>query len=186
MKQKTEQLDELIEVAYRLRPLVEDIDSIGQTIVEALKNGSKLLTCGNGGSAADALHLAEELLGRYNRERRPLPAICICADASTITCVSNDFGYDHVFGRQVEALGTDGDILIGFSTSGNSKNVIDAFETARQKGIRSVLLGGKDGGLLKALADNSIIVPSMNTARIQEMHTFILHSWLELIDDEFC
>jgi D-sedoheptulose 7-phosphate isomerase len=178
------QLNELLDTVKKLGPILPDIEVCGTLLLNTLFEGSKLMTCGNGGSAADALHLAEELLGRYNRDRKPLPAICLSADASTITCISNDFGYESVFQRQLEAYAQTGDLLVGFSTSGNSRNVIRAFETARELGVKTILLGGKSGGKLMSLADYAIIIPSDNTARIQEMHTFILHSWLEQIDND--
>jgi len=180
------QLDELIKVARDMRSLLPKIEESGHIMARALRGGSKILTCGNGGSAADALHLAEELLGRYNRARRSLPAICLCADASTITCISNDFGYHCVFERQLEAYARAGDILVGFSTSGNSENVVRAFAKAKDLGLTTLFLGGKDGGEIQNLASLSIVVPSHNTARIQELHTFVLHSWLEYVDQLFC
>jgi phosphoheptose isomerase len=175
-------LDELILVAANAKPLTSISDHAGEIIVNSLKNGNKLITCGNGGSAADALHLAEELVGRYRVERRALPAICLCADVTAITCIGNDYGYDHIFERQIQALGKAGDVLVGFTTSGNSSNVNLAFQSARNMGITTVLLSGKDGGAARGVCDVEVIVPSYNTARIQEIHTVILHSWLERID----
>lgn len=160
------------------------VQSVGDAIVKCLRQGGKLLTCGNGGSAADALHLAEELVGRYDGERRALPAVCLNADVTALTCIGNDYGYDRVFSRQVEALGRAGDILVGFSTSGNSPNVLSAFKRCREIGVITVFLGGKSGGSAKGTCDHEIIVPSRTTARIQEVHTFILHQWLEVIDAE--
>lgn len=158
------------------------VAAAGEAILRALLQGGKLMTCGNGGSAADAMHLAEELVGRYHRERRALPAICLNADPTAITCICNDYGYENVFSRGVEALGKPGDVLVGFTTSGNSINVIRAFEAAKKLGITTVLLTGKDGGKARGTCDHEIIVPSRNTARIQEIHTFVLHQWLEAID----
>lgn len=160
-------------------------DKIAGTTVATLRAGGKILSCGNGGSAADAMHLAEELVGRYRGERRSLPAICLNADASALTCIANDFGYDEVFARQVEGLGAKGDLLVGFTTSGNSANVLRAFETARQRGVKTVALLGKDGGKAKGRADFEIIVDSDDTARVQEAHTLILHALLEVIEREF-
>ncbi|WP_419788555.1 D-sedoheptulose-7-phosphate isomerase [Mucilaginibacter sp. SP1R1] len=151
-------------------------------IQNSILNGGKLLTCGNGGSAADALHLSEELVGRYQAERRSLPAICLNADVTAITCIGNDYGFEQIFSRQVHGLGKPNDILVGFSTSGNSANVLAAFEQARRQGIVTIYLGGKKGGAMKGTCDHEIIVPSNTTARIQEVHTFILHQWLELLD----
>jgi len=185
MNDYASQLDELLDVGKKMIPILPQIEMCGSLILKVLLGGKKLMTCGNGGSAADALHLAEELLGRYNLDRKPLPAICLSADASTITCISNDFGYDAVFQRQLQAYAQTGDVLVGFSTSGNSPNVVRAFETAKNLGVNTIFLGGKSGGELLKLADYSVVVPSDNTARIQEIHTFILHTWLEQIDHRF-
>jgi D-sedoheptulose 7-phosphate isomerase len=176
-------LDELSLLLTRCKTLENTVTAALESIIDSLLRGRKILTCGNGGSAADALHLAEELVGRYEKDRRPLPAICLNADVTALTCIGNDYGYEHVFSRQVEALGGDGDVLVGFSTSGNSPNVVAAFRCAKERGLTTIFLGGKDGGLAKGLCRHEIIVPSSTTARIQEVHTFILHQWLEAIDD---
>ena len=160
-------------------------DKIATAFVRALRAGNKILTCGNGGSAADAMHLAEELVGRYRGKRRSLPAVCLNADASILTCIANDFGYDEVFARQLEALGAKGDVLVGFSTSGNSANVLRAFEAARPRNVITVALLGKDGGKAKGKADFELIVSSDDTARVQEAHTLVLHALLEIIEREF-
>lgn len=160
-------------------------DKIAGAAVATLRAGGKILSCGNGGSAADALHLAEELVGRYRSNRRSLPGLCLNADATALTCIANDFGFDEVFARQVTGLGTKGDLLVGFSTSGNSANVLRAFEAARQRGVKTVALLGKDGGKGKGVADFEIIVGSNDTARIQEAHTLILHALLEVVEREF-
>lgn len=162
--------------------LAPTVATVADLLLQSLVGGGKLLTCGNGGSAADALHLAEELVGRYLRERRALPAICLCADPTALTCIGNDYGFDRVFARGVEAFGKKGDVLVAFSTSGNSPNVLAAFATARRLGVTTVLLSGKDGGKARGQCDHALIVPSKNTARIQEVHTLILHQWLEVID----
>ncbi len=177
--QSLEELRAVLETARTLAPAVE---GAAAAIVAALERGGTLLTCGNGGSAADALHLAEELVGRYSRERRALPAVCLNADPTALTCICNDYGYDQVFSRGVEALGRRGDVLVGFTTSGHSANVLAAFTAARAKGVVTVLVAGKDGGKARGLCDHEIIVPSLNTARIQEVHTLVLHQWLEAID----
>lgn len=177
--QSVDELRAVLEAAHALTPAVE---AVGAAILASLKAGGTLLTCGNGGSAADALHLAEELVGRYSRERRALPAICLNADPTAITCICNDYGYEHVFSRGVEALARRGDVLVGFSTSGNSANVLAAFTAAKKKGVITVLLAGKDGGKARGTCDHEIVVPSKNTARIQEVHTLVLHQWLEGID----
>jgi len=173
---------ELRAVLSAAESLAPQVEASGDAILESLKNGGKLLTCGNGGSAADAMHLAEELVGRYHRERRALAAICLNADPTAITCICNDYGYENVFSRGIEALGKPGDVLVGFTTSGNSANVLAAFSAAKSLGISTVLLAGKDGGKARGTCDHEIIVPSANTARIQEVHTLVLHQWLEKLD----
>ena len=160
------------------------VERTGKLIVERLRAGSTLFACGNGGGATDSMHLCEELVGRYRGDRRPLPAISLNTDTSVLTCIANDYGYDLIFSRQIEALGKADDILVGFSTSGNSANIHQAFSAAKAKGLTTILLGGKDGGTIQHVADHSIIVPSNNTARIQELHTFILHNWLEHVEVE--
>jgi len=175
-------LRELSDVLASCAALEEAVERAGNAILASLKRGGKLLTCGNGGSAADALHLAEELVGRYDADRRALPAVCLNADVTALTCIANDYGYDRVFSRQVEALGKPGDVLVGFTTSGNSPNVLAAFRAAGEIGVTTVFLGGKNGGAAKSLCDHEIIVPSFTTARIQEVHTLILHQWLEAVD----
>lgn len=178
-------IDSIAELRAALKSaesLAPQVDSAGIAILKALKCGCKLLTCGNGGSAADAMHLAEELVGRYRRDRPALPAICLNADPTAITCICNDFGYEKVFSRGIEALGKPGDVLVGFTTSGNSANVLAAFAAAKPLGITTVLLAGRDGGKARGSCDHEIIVPSDSTSRIQEIHTLVLHQWLESID----
>ncbi|MCX6874505.1 MAG: SIS domain-containing protein [Verrucomicrobia bacterium] len=175
-------LTELQAVLEACRVLAPAVEAAGQAIIGSIRHGGKLLTCGNGGSAADALHLAEELVGRYRLERRALPALCLNADPTAITCICNDYGYESVFSRGVEALGRCGDVLVGFTTSGNSANVIAAFRVAAKLGVTTILLAGRDGGKARNLCAHEIIVPCHNTARIQEVHTLILHQWLEAID----
>lgn len=177
-----QQLDEAIEVLQASAALVSAIDEITTLAADALLAGQTLYTAGNGGSAADALHLAEELIGRYRGNRRPLPAICLNADIGALTCIANDFGYDEVFSRQLAALGKPGDVLVVFSTSGHSPNILNVLHTARSKGVISIALLGKDGGAARALADHALIVPSNNTARIQEVHTLILHAICEEVE----
>ena len=167
-----------------LEPQLSLIESTGALIVDRLKGGKTIFACGNGGSATDSMHLCEELVGRYRDNRRPLPAVSLNTDSSVLTCIGNDYGFDAIFSRQIEALGKEDDILVGFSTSGNSENIALAFEKARSRGVTTILLSGKDGGKIKAIADHSIIIPSDNTARIQELHTFILHAWLELVENQ--
>jgi phosphoheptose isomerase len=175
-------IDELIDVLSKSKRLEENILAAGAAIKQAILNGGKLITCGNGGSAADALHLSEELVGRYKAERRSLPAICLNADVTAITCIGNDYGFEAIYSRQLQGLGKPGDVLVGFSTSGNSANIIEAFIQAYKQNITTIFLGGKNGGALKGTCDYEIIIPSNTTARIQEMHTLILHQWLEDLD----
>ena len=149
---------------------------------QAINQGGKVFSCGNGGSHCDAMHFAEELTGRYRENRKALPAIAI-SDPSHISCTANDFGYDFIFSRYLEGLGQKDDALLAISTSGNSANVLKAVETARQKGIRTVALTGKDGGKLAALADVEIRVPHMGYAdRIQEIHIKVIHILINLIE----
>lgn len=159
----------------------EKILSIAQSITEVFKKGNKVLICGNGGSAADAMHFAEEFSGRFRKDRDPLPVISF-ADPTHITCVGNDFGFDYIFSRSVKALGKADDILIVISTSGNSQNVINALKAAQEMGLKTFGLIGKDGGQIKYLADDYIIAPGKNSDRIQEIHIMILHIIVEMVE----
>ncbi|BCD60748.1 MULTISPECIES: D-sedoheptulose 7-phosphate isomerase [unclassified Nitratiruptor] len=153
--------------------------------IEALKNQKKIMLCGNGGSAADAQHIAAELVGRFKKERRSLPAIALSTDTSALTAIGNDYGFEQVFARQVEGLAQKGDVLIGISTSGESENVLRAMEEAKRRGCKTIGLLGKDGGRIKDLCDAAIVVPSSQTPRIQEMHIMIGHILCSLIDESF-
>lgn len=158
------------------------IEKAAQVFVNTVKSGGKVISCGNGGSHCDAMHFAEELTGRYRENRKPIPAICI-SDPSHITCVGNDYGFEHIFSRYVEALGNNGDALLAISTSGNSPNVLKAAEAARQKGMKVIALTGKDGGMLASLADVEIRVPHQGYAdRIQEVHIKVIHVLILLIE----
>ncbi|QKZ12116.1 D-sedoheptulose 7-phosphate isomerase [Spirosoma sp. KUDC1026] len=160
------------------------IEQAAVLMADALKSGKKIISCGNGGSHCDAMHFAEELSGRYRDNRRSLAAIAI-SDVSHLSCVSNDFGYEHVFSRFLEGLGNEGDVLLGLSTSGNSGNIIRAVEAARQKGMKVVLLTGKDGGKLAGQADVEIRVPHFGYAdRIQEIHIKVIHLFILLIEKQ--
>lgn len=150
---------------------------------ETIKNGGKILIFGNGGSAADAQHIAAELSGRYKIERRALPAIALTTDTSVLTAVGNDYGFDRIFDRQVEALAREGDLLIGISTSGNSKNVLRALSLGRNMGCRTIGLSGRDGGAMNEFCDINLVVPSDDTPRIQEMHILIGHTICQGIDN---
>lgn len=152
------------------------------TMSDALARGGRLLLCGNGGSASDSLHLAAEFNGRLSAERRPLAALALPADCATLTAIANDYGYEQVFARPLAALGRPGDCLLALSTSGQSPNVLLALETARECGLRSVALLGRDGGRAATLADVAVIVPHADSARIQEAHIFIGHTWCGQIE----
>lgn len=178
-----QQFDDHVTTVNALRQCASEIESGAGLCVDALKAGGKILLCGNGGSAADAQHIAAELIGRFINDRRPLPAIALTTDTSALTAIGNDYGYADVFSRQVAGLAVYGDVLIAISTSGNSENVNRACEVARDKGCSVVALSGKGGGALNALADVSIVVPSSTTARIQECHILIGHLFCGLIED---
>lgn len=165
--------------------MVPDIQQASILMVNTLKNGSKVLLCGNGGSAADAQHIAAELTGRYKSERKGLPAIALTTDTSAITAISNDYGYDRVFDRQVEALANKGDLLIGISTSGNSKNIISALTSAKDAGCQTLGLSGREGGEMNNACDINLVVPSTDTPRIQEMHILIGHILCQAVDDAY-
>ena len=158
------------------------IEQSGQMICEALSSGRKVLLCGNGGSAADAQHIAAELVGCYEKERRSWPAIALTTDTSALTAVSNDLGYDQVFARQVAGLAQTGDVLIAISTSGKSKNVLRAAERARELGCKTIALTGATAEPLGALCDVAVAVPSSRTSRVQEAHITIGHLWCEMVD----
>ena len=164
--------------------LIRKILGVAEDIVKALKSGNKVLICGNGGSAADAQHIAAELLGKFYMERKALPAISLNTNVSVLTAVANDYSYEDVFSRQVEGLGNPGDILIGISTSGNSKNILKAFKTARTLNIKTVGMTGITGGKMKDLSDVCLTVPSNVTPRIQESHITIGHIICEIIEKE--
>ena len=161
-----------------LERLAELID----VTLAVLRGGGKVLACGNGGSASDAQHFAAELVGRYLEERRPLPALALNADGAVLTCLANDYDYERVFARQVEALGRAGDLLVGISTSGRSPSVVRALEAARRGGLRTAALLGRDGGAALAHAEIAIVVPAPETARIQEAHGLLIHLLCEEID----
>ena len=156
---------------------------IADIVISALSTRQRIYLCGNGGSAADAQHIAAELVGRFKKERRGLPAIALTTDTSILTAVANDYGYEQVFARQIEALASAGDVLIGISTSGNSPNVVEAVKAARSIGVTTIGLTGGSGGTLKALCDETLIVPSDITARIQEAHILVGHILCEMIDE---
>ena len=162
-----------------------DITIVAKTIVDALKNKKKLLICGNGGSAADSQHFAAELSGRFMKERKGLSAIALTTDTSALTAIGNDFGYEDVFARQVEAIGAENDVLFLISTSGNSPNLLKAAKKAKESKIKTIGLLGKGGGKVKDLCDFSVIIQSNDTQGIQEMHIFTIHVISQIIDDHF-
>lgn len=169
-------LSQHIELMARLDALDGAVMQAATTVADTLRSGGKLMLCGNGGSAADSQHIAAEFTGRFIKDRKPLAAIALSTDTSALTCISNDYSFADVFARQLVALARAGDCLIGISTSGNSANVIRAVEAARELGVRSIGLLGRNGGKLAALCDEAIIVPSDVTARIQEAHILIGHT----------
>jgi len=163
----------------------QKIERGGEIIFKTLAGGNKILICGNGGSAADAQHIAAELVGRYETERKALPAIALTTDTSALTALTNDYSFERVFSRQIEALGKEGDLLIAISTSGNSPNVLAAVMTARRIGCKTLGMTGATGKKLASLCDFALVIPSENTARIQEGHITVAHIWCEMIDGKF-
>lgn len=159
----------------------KETEKVAEALAEVFNNGNKVLICGNGGSNCDALHFAEEFTGRFRGDRRALPAIAI-SESSHITCVGNDYGFDYVFSRGVEAYGKSGDMFIGISTSGNSGNVIKAVEAAKKIGMKTCVLLGKDGGKLKGMCDYEFIIPGKTSDRVQEIHMMILHIIIEGVE----
>jgi D-sedoheptulose 7-phosphate isomerase len=176
------QLQEHLALFRSLSGLAEPTERVAETIVQALRNGNKLMLCGNGGSAADSLHLAAEFTGRFVKDRKPLAALALSTDSPALTCIANDYSFDEIFSRQVLALGRPGDCLLAISTSGNSRNVIRAVEAARSIGVRTIGLLGREGGLLRGMCDLIIVVPSPTTARIQEAHIFIGHTLCAMVE----
>ncbi len=165
--------------------IVPDIEAACQLIITTIKNGNKVLLAGNGGSAADAQHIAAELSGRFVKDRKALPGIALTTDTSAITSIANDYGYDFVFSRQLEALAQPGDLFIGISTSGNSQGIINAITAAKNHNCKVIGLTGRDGGKMKGACDIDIIVPSETTARIQEIHILIGHILCTAVDNLF-
>jgi len=169
---------------YKDENLLEKIEEVANLCVELYRGDKKTILAGNGGSAADAQHIAAELVGRYGFDRPSIPSLALTTDTSNLTAIGNDYGYDYVFSRQLEGMGQDGDIFIGISTSGNSVNIINAFESAKKKGIKTIALVGRDGGKMAQIADISLIVPSDSTPRIQESHILIGHILCDIIEQE--
>ena len=169
---------------YENEELLNDIEKVSRLCVELYKNNKKTILAGNGGSAADAQHIAAEMVGRYGFDRPSLPSLALTTDTSALTAIGNDYGYDKVFSRQLEGMGQDGDLFIGISTSGNSENIINAFKSAKEKNITTVALTGRDGGEMAKLADIALVVPSNSTPRIQESHILIGHILCDIIEKE--
>ena len=165
-----------------LETLLPEIQTAGELICQTLRRGNKILICGNGGSAADAQHIAAELVGRYELPRRSWPAIALTTDTSALTALSNDFGYDEVFARQVQGLAVAGDLLIAISTSGKSPSIVKAAQRARGLGCRVIALTGAGGGVLAEYCDQTVAVPATRTSRVQEAHITIGHLWCEMVD----
>ena len=163
----------------------DDLAKASTVVIDALKRGNKILLCGNGGSASDAQHISAELTGRYKTERKALAGIALTTDTSALTAIGNDYGYDRVFDRQVEALAREGDVLIGISTSGNSANVISALKLAKDMKCETIGFSGRDGGGMNEVCDINLVVPSDNTPRIQEMHILFGHTICHLVDEAF-
>ena len=175
-------IDEHIFLFSKIITYQSIIKSIGSLLISSILSDHKILIAGNGGSAADAQHFAAELVGRFQRNRRALPCIALTTDTSNITAIGNDFGFEQIFSRQVEALSNPGDVFIGISTSGNSANIIAAVEEARKRQMHTIGLLGRDGGVLKDKVDHAVVIPHDVTARIQEAHIFILHYWADMIE----
>lgn len=183
----TERIQESISVKEDLlvnETLLRTVDSLASAIIKAISQGNKLVLCGNGGSASDALHFAGEILGRFQKERSAWPAVVLNADVASLTSIANDYGYDDVFARQAEGHVRQGDIFIGISTSGNSENVLRAMKIAKEKGAVTAGLLGKDGGKIAEIADFPLIVPCNVTARVQECHILLIHILCEIVEAE--
>jgi D-sedoheptulose 7-phosphate isomerase len=182
-------IDESIAVKQRLREdvvFMRLVYIVGMTMSDVFRNGHKLFFMGNGGSAADAQHLAAEFTGRYLRERTPLPAIALNVNTSSLTAIGNDYSFEHVFGRQLEALGVKGDLVVGLTTSGNSANILRAMEVAKSKGLVTVGITGESGGLLKNAVDYCLCIPSAETPLIQEAHIMTGHILCEIVEEDLC
>jgi D-sedoheptulose 7-phosphate isomerase len=178
-------INDHVQIIANMQQRAQEVINIGNTLIRALKEKNKILICGNGGSAADAQHFAGELTGRFETNRQPLAAIAITTDTTALTAIGNDFSFDSVFARQVEAIGQKGDILIGISTSGNSKNVIKAVEVSKSIGMTSIGFLGKNGGDLLNMTDMHFLVEGTSTARIQEGHILLIHLLCYMIDKSF-
>jgi D-sedoheptulose 7-phosphate isomerase len=178
-----EAIEEHLGLVERIRELLPQVDAVAQRVIAAYHDGGRVYTFGNGGSAADSLHFAEELVARFERERRPLPAQSFAADPTVLTCIANDYEFDELYARQVRAFARRGDVVIGFTTSGRSVNVVRGLAAAREAGAATVLFGGGDGTPASDHADHALVVPSSSTARVQELHVLLLHVILDQVDE---
>lgn len=178
-RQQIENLTNLLNSNY-----IDELNEAAQCVADAINNGKKILIAGNGGSAADAQHFAAELVGRFLKERRGLPAIALTTDSSILTCVGNDYAFNQIFSRQIEALANEGDVFIGISTSGNSDNVIEAVKLAKERNVTTIGFLGKDGGKLKDICEKALVVPCDTTARVQEAHELSYHIICEIVDEK--
>jgi D-sedoheptulose 7-phosphate isomerase len=178
-------LAETLRTFQSLATIRPQIDRAGQMILTALKRGNKLLICGNGGSAAEAAHFSTELVGRYAKNRRSLPAVALTADGALVTCIGNDDGYEQVFARQIAGLAKPGDVVIALTTSGNSINILAALQQSKKLGLESIAFLGRGGGRAKSLATCELIIPGQSGAATQEAHLFLIHHFCELIDAAF-
>ena len=179
-----QRVQESIQVKTSILDNIEIIKEIAEVIIKAYRNGGKVLLFGNGGSAADAQHIAAELVGKYYLDRDPLPAIALTVNTSSLTAIGNDYSFDRIFAKQLEALGEAGDVAIGISTSGKSKNVIQALKVAKERGLITIGFTGKDGGMLKDIVDYCLHIPSDDTPRIQEGHITVGHIICEIVERE--
>ena len=177
-------IEELQKDLLALAAHEEVLNAMADAVLHAFNSGGKLLTCGNGGSAAEAAHLAEEFTGRFYRERKSLPGLCLSIDGTLLTCIGNDYGFDEIFARQVSSLGQSGDVLIAFTSSGNSENILRVLRAAKERGLVTGLFSGKTGGKCKGQADFEVCVQSVNPSamRIQECHQLLLHALCERIE----
>ncbi|OHD17074.1 MAG: phosphoheptose isomerase [Spirochaetes bacterium GWD1_27_9] len=178
-------INENLKTIESLKNIKDIIEEFGKKLVSTLKNGNKVLIMGNGGSAADCQHIAAEIVGRYKKERKGFPAIALTTDTSILTALGNDYSFDYIFKRQIEALAVKGDMVIGLSTSGNSANVLEGIKEAKSIGCFTVGLLGKDGGKLKDLVDLPIVIKQNDTPRVQEAHMLIYHIACEIMDENF-
>ncbi|MEN4053923.1 D-sedoheptulose 7-phosphate isomerase [Sulfurimonas sp. NWX79] len=184
IKDQIKESYETKQAIYEDDALLDKIEDVARRCVALYKTDKKTILAGNGGSAADAQHIAAELVGRYGFDRPSIPSLALTTDTSNLTAIGNDYGYDQVFSRQLAGMGQEGDIFFGISTSGNSQNIINAFEVAKEKGITTVALVGRDGGKMAVMADVALIVPSDSTPRIQESHILIGHILCDIIEKE--